>query len=48
MGFMSMLLERPLLDGRTKLILEQGGERFKLRTRDKNEIDAMFVNQSSK
>lgn len=48
MSFMAMLLERPLLDGRTKLIVEHGGERFKLRTRDKNEIDAMFVHQPNK
>jgi hypothetical protein len=48
LSFMRLVLERPLLEGRTKLLLEHGGERLKIRTRDHNQIDAMFVNQSAK
>ena len=48
MGVMRMMLDQHLLEGRTKLILEYGGERFKLRTRDKNDIDTMYVNQATK
>jgi hypothetical protein len=48
LSFMRLVLERPLLEGRTKLLLEHGGERLKIRTRDHNHIDAMFVNQSAK
>ena len=48
MGVMGLLLETPLLEGRTKLHLEYNGTRSKIRTRDNNDIDTMFVNQSSK
>ena len=43
MSLMRMMLERPLLEGRTKLVLEHGGERCKVVTGDGNEIDTMFV-----
>ena len=43
MSLMRMMLERPLLEGRTKLVLEHGGERSKVVTGDGNEIDTMFV-----
>lgn len=36
-----------LLKGRIDLI-KQGGERFKLMTADKNQIDAMFVDRRNK
>jgi len=42
------LMERALMDGRMKLLEEHGGERFKLVTRDNNQIDAMFVEQKKK
>jgi len=48
MSFMKMLVERPLIEGRTKLMLEQGGERFKVATIDGNMIDTMFVDQRAK
>jgi len=48
MGIMKYLVERPLIEGRTKLVLEHGGERFKVETRDGNLIDTMFVDQRSK
>jgi len=48
MSLMRMLVERPLMEGRTKLVLENGGERFKVVTRDRNEIDTMFVDQRDK
>eukprot|EP00092_Neocalanus_flemingeri_P037127 GFUD01040415.1.p1 GENE.GFUD01040415.1~~GFUD01040415.1.p1 ORF type:complete len:539 (+),score=179.12 GFUD01040415.1:238-1854(+) len=47
MGIMRMLVERPLMEGRTKLMLEHGGERNKVATRDGNQIDTMFVDQRS-
>ena len=34
-----------MTQGRTKLVLEKKGERFKLKTSDGNEIDAMFVDR---
>lgn len=43
MSLMRMMLERPLLEGRTKLVLEHRGERCKVVTGDGNEIDTMFV-----
>jgi len=48
MAFMRMLIEKPLMEGRTKLFLEHGGERFKVATQDGNKIDTMFVDQRSK
>ena len=48
MALMKMLVEKPLIEGRTKLMLEQGGERFKVGTRDGNMIDTMFVDQRAK
>ena len=48
MSVMGLLLETPLLEGRTKLFLEYNGTRNKIRTRDNNDIDTMFVNQASK
>jgi len=43
MALMRMMLERPLLEGRTKLVMENGGDRAKVVTGDGNEIDTMFV-----
>lgn len=37
-----------LLQGRVKLIEKQEGERFKLKARDNNEIDTMFVDKRKK
>jgi len=48
MSLMKMLVEKPLIEGRTKLMLEHGGERFKVGTRDGNMIDTMFVDQRAK
>jgi len=42
-GLLGLLLEGPLLEGRTKLVLEYGATRNKIRTRDNNFIDTMFV-----
>jgi len=47
MGIMGMLVERPLLEGRTKL-LQEGGRRYKVVARDGNQIDTMFVQQRTK
>jgi len=43
MSLMKMMLERPLLEGRTKLVQDFNGERSKIVTGDGNEIDTMFV-----
>lgn len=48
MGLMRLLVEGPLLEGRSKLLLEYGGQRLKIRTRDKNDIDAMYISQANK
>lgn len=48
LSLMGMILETPLLEGRSKLILEFKGTRNKIRTRDNNCIDTMFINQSAK
>lgn len=37
-----------LLQGRVKLIEKEEGERFKLKARDNNEIDTMFVDRRKK
>jgi len=42
-----MMLERPLLEGRTKLVIDNGGDRAKVITGDGNEIDTMFVDMRS-
>ena len=47
MSLMKMMLERPLLEGRSKL-LEQGGERSKVVSGDGNHIDTMFVDMRKK
>lgn len=36
------------MQGRTKLVEENKGQRFKLKTRDNNEIDTIFVDQRHK
>jgi len=43
MYLMGALLEAPLAEGRTRLVAEHAGQRNKLRTRDNNDIDTMFV-----
>ena len=48
LSLMGMLLETPLLEGRSKLVLEFQGSRNKIRTRDNNHIDTMYINQSTK
>ena len=48
MSLMKMVLERPLLDGRTKLVMDHMGERSKVVTWDNNEIDTMFVDMRKK
>lgn len=47
--FNSTLFSAPvLLQGRVKLIEKEEGERFKLKARDNNEIDTMFVDRRKK
>ena len=48
MSLMRMLVERPLMEGRSKLVLENGGERNKVATMDGNMIVTMFVDQRDK
>ena len=48
MALMRMMLERPLLEGRTKLVVENGGDRAKVVTGDGNEIDTMFVDMRNR
>ena len=48
MDLMKMMLEKPLMDGRTKLVTENMGERSKVVTWDRNEIDTMFVDRRGK
>lgn len=48
MSLMKMLVEKPLLEGRSKLYLEHGGQRSKVMTRDGNYIDTMYVDQRNK
>jgi len=45
---LSGLMERPLADGRMTLMEEKNGQRFKIVTRDNNEIDTMFVEQKNR
>lgn len=40
-----MILEQSLLQGRSRLIEINHGERFKLRTVDNNDIDTMFIDR---
>ena len=47
MALMGMAVERPLVEGRARL-LQEGGARHKVLTRDGNEIDTMFVQQRSR
>lgn len=44
-GFLQMLLDQGLRQGRSKLIEHYRGERFKIETADKNYIDTMFVDK---
>lgn len=46
MSLMSLVLEAPLLEGRCKLVMEHKATRNKIRTRDNNTIDTMFVNRT--
>lgn len=48
MSLMKMMLERPLLEGRSKLVQEHDGERFKVVAGDGNHIDTMFVDRRKK
>ena len=48
MSLMKMMIERALLDGRTKLVMENNGERSKVVTGDGNQIDTMFVDMRHK
>ena len=48
MALMKMMLEKPLMDGRTKLVVDHLGERSKVVTWDRNEIDTMFVDMRKK
>jgi len=41
-------VDNAIVQGRTKLIEEDRGERFKVLTRDENELDAMFVDKRKK
>ncbi|GFU16528.1 hypothetical protein NPIL_547091 [Nephila pilipes] len=44
-GLLNTFLSPILLKGRSKLVEEYNGERFKLLTKDGNEIDSMFVDR---
>ncbi|XP_063920085.1 phosphatidylserine lipase ABHD16A isoform X1 [Zophobas morio] len=44
-GILQMILEQSLLQGRSRLIERNSGERFKIRTADKNDIDTMFIDR---
>ena len=48
MSLMKMMIERVLLDGRTKLVQEHDGQRSKIITGDRNEIDTMFVDMRNR
>ncbi|XP_046996590.1 phosphatidylserine lipase ABHD16A [Schistocerca americana] len=48
MKMMQYMLFPMLLQGRTKLITEHNGQRYKLKSRDGNEIDTMFVDNRNK
>lgn len=43
-----MILAQGLVQGRTKLQEVNNGERFKLQSRDDNEIDCMFVDKRNR
>lgn len=43
-----MLLEKPLLEGRTKLVLDHNARRNKVVTVDNNQIDTIFVDRNKK
>ena len=45
MDLMKMILDKPLMEGRTKLVMDHLGERSKVVTWDRNEIDTMFVDR---
>lgn len=45
LSLLQTILAQGLLQGRSKLIEVNRGVRYKLRTRDENDIDAMFVNR---
>jgi len=44
----SFMMSPVLLQGRMKLVEKEGGQRYKLKTRDSNEIDTMFVDRRPK
>ena len=44
-GLLQYALSTHLLEGRTKLVEQNGGERYKLLARDGNQIDVMFVDR---
>ena len=48
MGLMQTFVERPLLEGRTKLVMEHAGQRNKVITADSNQIDTMFVDRRNR
>lgn len=45
LGFLQMLLEQSLLQGRAKLVEHFRAERFKIHTADNNYLDTMFVDK---
>lgn len=48
LGFIQTALHNALLQGRAKLVEERGGRRAKIRTRDGNDIDTMFVDRRNR
>jgi len=48
LGFIQTALQPHLLQGRAKQVEEQGGWRAKLRTRDGNDIDTMFLDRRNR
>nr|XP_018907561.1 PREDICTED: protein ABHD16A [Bemisia tabaci] len=48
MSFINYVMNSNLSDGRKKLIVTEMGERFKIHTRDGNDLDTMFVDRRGK
>ncbi|CAF1009516.1 unnamed protein product [Didymodactylos carnosus] len=45
---LKQMMERPLLDGREKLITNNNGKRYVIRTADGNNLDTMFIDRRDK
>ncbi|XP_054156741.1 phosphatidylserine lipase ABHD16A-like [Oppia nitens] len=47
-GLLNLAVSQAMLEGRTKLVEENNGERYKLLARDGNQIDTMFVDRRNR